>query len=220
VRQALKRAGFAWTRPRLALPRRHDPQKASKLKRLEEALGDAQAITLAVDECDVHLLAVLRAMWQRIGQQLRIVTPGQNAKRGVFGALNLRTGQWHYLLTDRKRSVEFIAFLSSLLAAYPLTAIHVLMDNASIHTSRAVRKWLVENPSLHLVYLPTYSGHKLNPVEKVWGVLKDNIAANRSFKSLAELDQAVRRFFRELTCADALRLMNSKVARSAQKAVA
>lgn len=220
LRQALQRAGFHWTRPKLALPRKRDPQAEAKQARLAKVLGDVQATVVAADECDMHLLAVVRAMWQRIGQQLRIATPGQNAKRGVFGALNLRTGQWHYHLTARKRGVEFMAFLTALLTAYPLGTIYVIVDNASIHTSRAVQKWLVEHARLQLIYLPTYSGHQLNPVEKVWGVLKEHIAANRSFKSLAELDRAIQRHFAAFTCAAALRLMNGPVARAAQAAMA
>jgi transposase len=220
VRQALHRAGFRWTRPQWALPRKADPQAEAKRARLDEVLADEQAVILAADECDVSLLAVIRAMWQRKGQQRRIATPGTNAKRGVFGGLNLRGGQWHYHLTEHKRGTDFIAFLASLLTAYPVSAIYVIVDNASIHTSHAVRRWLAQNTRLQLVYLPTYSGHQLNPVEKVWGVLKNHIAANRSFQSLVELDRAIRRHFASFTCADGLRLMNGELARAAQASVA
>lgn len=71
---------------------------------------------------------------------------------------------------------------------------------------------------LELVYLPTYTGHRFNPVEKVWRALKDHIAANRSFRTLAELDRAIRRYFATFTCGDALRLTNSDVTRAAQAA--
>jgi transposase len=220
LRQALRQAGFRWTRPKLVLPRKRDPLGDEKRAKLAQVLADPQATILAEDECDMHLLPVLRAMWQRIGQQLRILTPGKNYKRGVFGALNLRTGEWLYHLTNRKRGVEFIAFLTSLLTTYPVGPIYVVVDNASIHTSKAVKNWLSTHPRLQLVYLPTYSGHQLNPVEKVWHALKDYIAANHSFKSLAELDEAIRRYFAEFTRGDALRLANSEVTRAAQAAVA
>ena len=219
LRRALKRAGFRWTRPKLVLPRRRDPQADEKRAKLAQALADPHATVLAEDESDMHLLAVLRAMWQRIGQQRRILTPGKNRKRGVFGAVNLRTGEWFYELTERKRGVEFIAFLATLLSAYPVGPIYVIVDNASIHTSKAVRKWLATHARLQLVYLPTYSGHQLNPVEKVWHAVKGYITANRSFKSLAELDQAIRRYFAGFTNEDALRLVNCEVVRAAQTAV-
>lgn len=138
----------------------------------------------------------------------------------MFGALNLRTGEWLYDLTAHKRGVEFIAFLARLLTAYPQGALYVLVDNASIHTSRAVRQWVAQHPRLELIYLPTYSGHQLNPVEKVWWALKAQIAANRSFKTLADLDRAIQRFFAGFGGEDALRLANSVVTRTAQAAIA
>lgn len=220
LRQALRRAGFRWTRPKWVLPRKADPAAAAKRQRLAAVLADPQGTVLAEDECDLHLLATLRAMWQRVGHQQPIPTPGQNRKRGVFGALNLRTGAWHEDLTDRKRGVEFLAFLARLLEAHPRDPLYLLVDNASIHTSHAVRKWVAQHPRLELVYLPTYSGHHLNPVEKVWWALKARIAANRSFKTLAELDRAITRFFAGFTQEDALRLANSEVTRAAQAAIA
>jgi hypothetical protein len=42
------------------------------------------------------LLPVLRATWHRRGEQPKVLTPGKNQKRPVFGSVNLRTGAWHY----------------------------------------------------------------------------------------------------------------------------
>ena len=220
LRRAVQAAGFVWTRPKLALPHKPDPGAAQKAARLQAALADPHGTLLAQDECDCHLLPVLRAMWQRRGEQVRIPTPGQNAKRGVFGALDLRSGPWFYQLTEHKRSVEFIAFLTTLLTAYPLGTIYVIVDNASIHTSKAVKAWLAAQPRLQLIYLPTYSGHQLNPVEKVWWDLKDCIAANHGFKTLAELDKAIRNYFANMTAQAILALANCETVRRAQAATA
>jgi putative transposase len=111
VRRALHRIGMSWHRPKLCPARRPDPERAAKEIKLAAALADPDATVVAVDECDCHLLALVRAMWQRIGEQLRLPTPGQNRRRSIFGALNLRTGHWHYALTAHKRSSDFIAFL-------------------------------------------------------------------------------------------------------------
>ena len=220
LRRALAKAGLVWGRPKLALPQRGDPQAEAKLARLEGVLARPDGTVVAEDESEVHLLPLLRAMWHRRGKQPRIPTPGQNKKRAMFGAVNLRTGAWHYALTERRRSVEFIAFLSSLLLAYPLGPIYVLVDNASIHVSRAVQNWLAAHPRLELVYLPTYSGHLLNPVEKVWWALKRTLVANWCYKTLADLDQAINRYFSGVTREDTLRLINSPVVRRAQAALA
>ena len=206
VRRALHALDFRWRRPRHAL--RRDPEARAKMEHLAaRVLGaPAEAAVLALDECDVHLLPVLRAMWMRRGRQGRVPTPGGNRKRAVFGALDLETGAWHYAVEARKRAVEFIAFLEHLTAAYPGRPLLLALDNASIHTAKAVRAWLAEHPRVELLYLPSYSGHEENPVEKVWWRLKDKVAADRLHGSLEELVATVHAFFASFTPEDALRL--------------
>jgi transposase len=219
VRRALHAIRFSWHRPKLTPARKVDPLRAARQAHLSEILaGSPDANLIAADECDVHLLAVLRAMWQRVGTQLRLPTPGQNRRRSVFGGLNIRTGQWHYRLADHKRTADFIDFLTMLLQAYGQGPIFVIVDNASIHSSKALLTWLAQQPRLHLVYLPTYSGHELNPVEKVWWRLKQFIAANRNFRSVADLDAAIHRCCRAFTPDILLTLTNCQVSRAAQSA--
>ena len=219
VRRALHQAEFCWKRPKLVPARRRDPHTDEKEAKIAAALADPTATLLAEDEADQQLLPILRAMWQRVGQQVRIPTPGQNAKRGIFGALDLRTGAWFYQLATHKRSADFIVFLTRLLTVYPTGRVYVLVDNASIHTSQAVQRWLEAQGRLVLVYLPTYSGHRLNPVEKVWWALKGTIAANRAFRNLAELDAAIRGYFVDFSPARALALTNCSVVRQALTAL-
>lgn len=218
VRRTLHAIRFSWHRPKLWPAHRRDPERVVKEAYLAEVLADPHLTLVAADESEVHLLAILRSCWQRIGAQWKLPTPGQNARRSIFGGLNLRTGQWHFSLTDHKRSADFIAFLSALLVIYGTGPIGVIVDNASIHHSQALLLWLVGHPRIHLVFLPTYSGHRLNPVEKVWWLLKQYISANRNFGSLAELDRAVLHCFAGFTPAQLLGLTNCDVNRHAQAA--
>jgi transposase len=206
VRRVLHALEFRWRRPRHALPT--DPQTATIMWQVCARLLHlpAEAAVLALDECDVHLLPVLRAMWMRRGQQVRIPTPGANRKRTVFGALDLVTGQWRYQVHARKRSLEFLAFLEYLLQGCAGRPLVLVLDNASIHKAQRVQVWLAEHPQVQLLYLPAYSGHKQNPVEKIWWRLKDRIAANRLHGSIDALVQAVHDFFASFTPEDALRL--------------
>ena len=216
IRRALKRAKCSWSRPKLVLPHRHDPQAEEKLKRLDEALNDPEGVVLSTDECDAHLMPVVRGTWHPEGRQPEVVTPGQNQKRGIFGAVDLRTGAFHYMLSARKRSTEFVTFVGTLVAAYPGQVLYVLVDNASIHTSKLTLKWVAEHPEVCLVYLPTYAGHKYNPIEKVWWYMKAKVSGCLGYRTLAELDEAIHRHFRGRTPADHLRLINSDVTRRAQ----
>lgn len=223
VRRALHRMRFSWKRPKLAPARRVDPDRAAKEARLAAVLADPdpQANIVAVDECDCHLLAMVRSMWQRVGLagQQRLPTPGQNRQRSVFGSLNLRTGAWHDCVRARKCTADFIVLLTVLLAAYPIGPIYVIADNCKIHCSQALFKWLALNSRLHMVYLPTYSGHRLNPVEKVWWQLKRHVAANRNFRCLDDLDLAIRRCLDSFLPEALLHLCNSPVIRQLQLAL-
>lgn len=209
VRRVLVALGFRWRRPQLALPA--DPEAAPKLSRLAEALltAPADAVTLALDECDVHLVPTLRAMWMRRGRQAQVMTPGSNRKRGVFGALALDgpcPGAWHYAVTERKRTPEFLAFLAQLERAYPARPLYLVLDNASIHTAKLTRAWLAEHAQITLCFLPAYAGHRENPVEEVWWRMKQQVTANRLYGDVERLVAAVDQFFGAFTPSAALAL--------------
>src|SRR5215211_6412514 len=117
LRATLHRLDLRWRRPRLAMPRKTDPRKAEKQWRIVEAViaaGPAAAVRYA-DESRVQTLPLVRAMWSWVGQQWRIPTPGSNTSRARFGALEIRTGRWTYLVRERMRTGDFLACLEHLL---------------------------------------------------------------------------------------------------------
>jgi len=200
LRETLHQMGLRWGRPRLGMPEKVDPEKAQKQWAMVKAVVEApvEAAILYADEARVQLLPLVRAMWHWVGQQIRIPTPGTNVTRALFGALNIRTGQWTYLVRQHLRKEDFIAFLEHLLVAYPGIPIILIVDNYSSHTAHIVRGWLKEHPRLQLYYLPKYCSH-LNPVEGIWLQLKNKIAANRLYGSMKLLLQAVDTCFNEMT---------------------
>jgi transposase len=205
LRNALHRLGLRWGRPRLAMPLKTDPAKAYKQWVMAKAVIEAgpQVTTLYGDESRVQLLPLIRAMWHWVGQQLRIPTPGTNVTRALFGALDIRTGRWVYLIRERMRTDDFLAFLEHLLVVYPDGPVLLMVDNFSSHTAQAVNTWLATHARLHLYYLPKYCSH-LNPVERIWLQLKNQLAANRLYGSLQLLLATIEAFFTAMTPEQAL----------------
>lgn len=205
VRAIFKQLDLRWGRPRLAMPNKVDPEKAQKQWRLAQTVIEAgpEAVILYGDESRIELLPLIRAMWHWVGQQVRVPTPGSNDTRALFGALNIRTGRWVHLVRKRMKKEDFIAFLEHLLVEYPSAPIVLIVDNYSSHTAHVVADWLVEHKRLQLVYLPKYCSN-LNPVERIWLQLKNSIAANRLYGSMALLLDAVQSFFKEMTPEQAL----------------
>jgi len=203
VRRYLHWMGWRWARPRLApaQERRPDPLAAERRAALAAAQDTAargKAHLVYVDESDLHLLPVLRAMWMK-GRRVRVPTPGQNQKHAFFGALDAVTGQWFWAAHPRKLAVPFVAFLDQIVAAYPTGRLYIGLDGAPAHTAKAVQRWAAAHPRVTLLRLPTYAAHEENPVERVWGLMKDAIAANRLAGSMDDLIRAATRFFIEMT---------------------
>jgi DDE superfamily endonuclease/Winged helix-turn helix len=198
--------GYRWRRPKLTV-KAEDALAAQRIAVMEAArAAHPEAVELFSDECDVLTLPVVRGQYQPVGEQREIPTPGTRKKHGLFGFLNVRTGAWHYWLRARKRSKEFLECLHELLWLYPTGTVLLFVDNASIHKSKVTLRFLANHPRLVVCYLPTYSGHKQNPVEKVWWALKEEIAANYLWPSLEALEDAIHGFFAELSPEKALRL--------------
>jgi hypothetical protein len=205
LRATLHGLGLRWGRPRLAMPDKVDPEKASKQWAIVKAVWDAGpgAAILYGDESRIQLLPLLRNMWHWAGEQIRIPTPGNNQSRVIFGALNIRTGQWNYLIRKRMRKEDFIAFLEYLLGVYATGPIVLVVDNYSSHTAHVVQTWLNEHPRMHLLYLPTYCSH-LNPIEPIWLRLKNAVAPNRLYDSMKILLDTAKAFFDNMSPEQAL----------------
>ncbi|MFQ5814727.1 MAG: IS630 family transposase [Anaerolineae bacterium] len=203
VRRWLHGLGWSWSKPKHIPPHKQDPEAEAKLaaiaeavKEVEEASPEEAPIFLAQDESTFSWLPLLRRMWMRRGQQVEITTPGEAKKVTCFGALNLVTGVWLYALAPRAQAVYFKAFLEQLVAAYPGRVIYILLDNATIHArAKCIIEWRAKHPEVVFLFLPTYSSLALNPVERLWGEIKQHIAANHCYPSIEALQEALKEFF-------------------------
>lgn len=204
VRRQLTASGWRWRRPRLApasvLAHRRDPEQATRVAAVVQALSRARrghGRVLFLDECDLHLLPVLRACWQH-GARWRVPTPGVNAKRAFFGALDATSGVFHTADQDRKLAVHFVAFLERLVTIYPDEPLVLVMDNVMMHRAKVVQAWLALNPRVEVLWLPRYAAHEVNPVERLWGLLKQAVAANRLAGRIDDLTAEARHFLADL----------------------
>ena len=137
---------------------------------------------LALDETDLLLLPPLRAGWARRGQPAPVPISGQNARRTVFGSLNLRTGHALFLAQPHKRAKNFQAFLHFIHEHYRGWSVALLLDENSCHTAQSSLR-LAHVLGIQLVWLPKRSPH-LNPVEHLWRDAKGVVCANYQDASL------------------------------------
>jgi len=109
----------------------------------------------------------------------------------LFAALNVATGKVIGACFPDKRAVEFRRFLNDIDAEVPAElAVHVVVDNSSIHNAPEIKRWLKRHPRFHMHFTPTYSSW-LNLVERWFSNLTEQALRRGSHKSTTELKQAI-----------------------------
>lgn len=174
-------------RPTLISP---DPDREAilgKIASLKLNLG-ADEVLVYEDEMDVHLNPRIGPQWTPKGEQATVVTPGNNVKRFVAGALDHRSGQVTWVTGAKKNSLLFVALCKKLLAAYPhAKRIHVVCDNYIIHKSKITLKELAAlGDRIVIHFLPTYSPDQ-NPIERLWKDLHACVTRNHDAKDVEVL---------------------------------
>lgn len=145
-----------------------------------------------MDECEFHLNPGLTRMWCRRGEQPRIPSAGQNRKVPVFGGLDAHTGKATIYLAERKRGVDFVAFLKLLLRRYAGRHVFVFLDNCSIHNSKLLQRfWADHRAELTPIWNAAYAP-ELNLIERYWGYLKTRATHNYFFGDEEHLRRAIR----------------------------
>jgi hypothetical protein len=137
---------------------------------------------LAQDETDLLLFPPLRAAWSKRGAVSRVWLSGRNARRVIFGAMNLRTGTRLFVPRDKGRGGDFQAFLEEVRSHFRGRHVALLLDEDRSHTAKAS---LREADGMTLLWLPKRSP-KLNPMEALWGQGKDVISANKQYATIEE----------------------------------
>jgi hypothetical protein len=162
-----------------------------RLRMIHRLVGTLPPDQAAVweDEADLDLNPRIGPDWMLPGTQRVVMTPGKNVKRYLAGAMDAASGRVTWLSGPKKDSGLFIALLKKLLRVYAhQRAIHVILDNYAIHTSRRTRAWLSERGSrLRLHFLPPYCPDDNRIERSVWRELHAGVTYNHTCQTIGEL---------------------------------
>jgi transposase len=162
-----------------------------------------EAALLMEDETILRLFPVLRRAWALRGQQAVVPITGRNAKRVLFGALNLRTGRRICLRRLAMRQANFQDLLRLARHRYRGRPIWMLLDEAPCHIA-ARSQALAERLDIHLVWLPKQCP-ELNAMDQLWKELKSTISANHQFPTIDQHADYAEDWLLHLTNLKALR---------------
>jgi hypothetical protein len=135
--------------------------------------------------------------WQKQGETRRL--PTAHSKRlNVLGFMSLSNDSFFHTVEGRVDSQAAIAAFNAFAARYAeefaqtKRLCFVILDNASIHTSKAFLAkrddWMLAGICLH--FLPTYSP-ELNPIEILWRKIKYEWLPLDAYKSYKDMKEQV-----------------------------
>src|SRR5881394_1707999 len=116
------------------------------------------ALVLCVDE-KTQIQALDRTqptLPMKPGKQQRMTHDyKRNGTTSLYAALEIATGEVTGACYPQHRHQEFLAFLNTLVRAYPRRPLHVVLDNSSTHSTPEVERWLARHKRVHFHFTPT-----------------------------------------------------------------
>ena len=195
----LHRLGFHYRKPE-AMPRGlDDARQQAFIDEYENLLNRMGSDETVVFVDAVHPTHQVRpaGCWARRDVAIAVEQTTGRDRLNIHGAINLETGQTQILAVETVSAPSFIKLLGEIEGAHTaMRLIHVFADNASYHKAGVVKEWLAKaGRKVVLHFLPPYCPH-LDPIERLWAVMHENVTHNRDYKTFGEFRRDVIKFLR------------------------
>ena len=156
------------------------------------------------DETILRLFPPLRNAWGFEGEQVRVPVTGRNARRVLYGAIDVRTGHRVVRRATSMRQAEVHAFLRELRRRYRRAGrIWLVWDQHGSHDAAATRR-LAAELRIELLPLPKQTP-ELNPMDHLWRGAKNDVCANRQYATIDDQADEAERWVLMLTPREAKR---------------
>jgi transposase len=161
------------------------------IKKIRKLVIDPEVDVWAMDEVHFQQHGSRCRMWIPPEVKDPVVLHHPTRKSvGFFGAVRLRDGKF---ISSREKDTfnaqSTWTFLSRLRKASRRAGrrVVVIIDNAKYHHAKLHRQWRdKQEPDFTLAFLPPYSP-ELNPIERVWKLVRRLCLHNRYFATLEEV---------------------------------
>lgn len=195
----LHRNGFSYKKPK-GLPHKAEPelqkQFMAEYEHLKEEVGSDEPI-LFMDSVHPTQATKLAYGWIRTGKIKYVGTTASRTRLNIVGAIQL--GHIAEAITSQYETINgesIIDFMDKIRSKYDLKIVHLILDQAGYHRSLLVAEH-AEALNIKLHFLPPYSPN-LNPIERLWKVMNEQVRNNRFFKGTNDFKEAINGFFDDI----------------------
>ncbi len=184
VRQRLPQLDYVWKRPKHAMPESKSRRVQRRLRLIRKKVRGLPAgcAKLFADETDLHLFPPLMAGWFLRGKPAEVAISGENAKRTVFGTIDVESGRRLLVSRERQCAPDFQALLRLIRQDHQDRTVAVLLDKASRHTAHESEAFAADL-RIKLIWLPPRATN-INPMDRLWRWGKAKICANKQYASI------------------------------------
>lgn len=147
------------------------------------------------DEAHIGRNTTVTRMWAPCGEQPKLLSAATRQKVGILGVVNPASGELFGNFAHPFNGETFKGFVKSFLdkKADNNKKVVMILDNASWH-KKATREIECEYAGkFEALYLPPYSPD-LNPIERVWRLLRRKCTHNKYFDSIVTLQNVLQEF--------------------------
>lgn len=201
LRRIAKNNGKVWKRKRKKPKGRPSEadynQGKADLEELQLLSSQGEFDLVYFDESGVSLQPVVPYAWQDFGRAGTLTIPSSHSKRiNLLGFLNPATDQFEgWQIEGNVNSDVVIKVMDEYCEMLTKPAV-VVLDNASIHSSKKVAEKISEweKQGLTLYFLPKYSP-ELNLIEILWRFIKYQWIPTSAYESLLSLRKSIEKIF-------------------------
>jgi transposase len=193
----LQKHGFVYKRPK-KVPGKLDPQKQAAF--IEEY--SALKANLKPDE-EIYFVDAVHPEhqsqavcgWIKKGVQKTLQSTGKQLRLHLAGAVCLAGMKFFTQEYETVDADAMLDFFKTLEKASDASTIYVILDNARSNKNKKLEEFL-QTSKIKVRYLPPYSPN-LNPIERLWKIMRETKLYNRYFESSVDFFQEVRSFFKD-----------------------
>lgn len=193
----LHRNGFSYKKPK-GLPHKADAQLQQQFieeyTQLKQEVGEEEPI-LFMDSVHPTQATKLTYGWIKTGKTKHVGTTASRTRLNIIGAIQL--GAIAEAITSQYETINaesIMDFMAKIRSQYNIQkTIHLILDKAGYHRAFLVAE-CAEKLNIKLHFLPPYSPN-LNPIERLWKVMNEQVRNNRFFKSAKDFKEAINGFF-------------------------
>ena len=191
----LERNEFVYKKPKSIPGKLNEEQQQSFIQTYAElkAKNSPNEIIMFMDA--VHPAYQSQAVdgWMPKGETKTLATTNTQYRLHLNGVIDLQTMDIFTREYDTINAKSIISFFTDLEQKYSDKIIHIICDNGRSNKNKELDEYLKDS-RITIHYLPPYSPN-LNPIERLWKVMREHVSYNKIYSKFAEFTDAVHFFF-------------------------